>query len=410
MMDEGAGIVIVGGGQAGARAAKAMRAAGYAASIRIFGAETHFPYERPLLSKTLLQRSDAPTPFVLSEESYAEMGIAVHRGCTVVGVDATARNITLGTGETVPYGQLLLATGSRLRPFELNGFPESRIFALRTIDDSRAIERRLGGRPNVVVVGGGFIGLEVAAALAGRGCGVKLIEAADSLLPRLGCPQASAMVLEHHRHAGVDVRLGVKVIAGDELHVELDDGARVAADFVVAGVGVLPETSLAEAAGLKVHDGIVVDEYGRTSDDRIFAAGDATRHYNPILQRHVRLESWENANLQAEAAGRTMAGQPTPSAEIPWLWSDQGSLNLQMAGVADRVDRVVVRGQAEGEDGMSVLQFNGDRLVGGVTINRGKEMLLIRRMLAAGQRFEQPSDLEDSSVPLRRFLPAKATT
>lgn len=400
--------VIVGAGQAGARVAKAMRDAGYTGTIRLLGAEAHLPYERPLLSKAFLKDPATPVPFVLPPAAYQELDIDLRTNCEVDAIDRVSRTVRARDGEIFSYDRLVLATGSCLRPLVISGYPAHKILNLRTLDDSFAIERMLGGHPSVAIVGGGFIGLEVAATLAARGCAVSVIELGDRLLPRLACPEASEMVLEHHRASGTDVRLARRVTRGGEDWLELDDGSRVQADFVVAGIGVLPNTALAEAAGLDVSDGLVVDEFGRTSDPAIYGAGDVTRHFNPLLGRFLRLESWQNANLQAEAAGRAIAGVLSPYSEIPWLWSDHGTLNLQMAGSPERVDRVIVRRGPEQEDGISVFQLCDDAVVGGLTINRGKDMTLIRRMLAAGGLSESPELLADANVPLRRFLPARA--
>jgi NADPH-dependent 2,4-dienoyl-CoA reductase/sulfur reductase-like enzyme/flavodoxin len=390
--------VIVGGGQAGARAANAMRAAGFDGSIRIFGAEPHLPYERPLLSKALLKNPLTPIPFVFDSDFYASQDIEVETDCLVAAIDRDTKTIRLARGDQIPYDVLLLATGSRLRPLVIDGFPSERILSLRTLDDSRDIERRLAGQPAVAVVGGGFIGLEVAATMAERGCRVTVIELADRLLPRMGCPEASRMVLDHHRAAGLDIRLGTRVRNGGDGYLDLGDGSRIDAAFVIAGVGVVPNAQLAEAAGLDVDDGILVDEFARTSDPSIYAAGDVTRHYNPLFGRQVRLESWQNANLQAEAAGRAMAGAPSSYAEVPWLWSDQGTLNLQIAGAPVEVDRAILRGDPDSEGGISILQFHHGRLVGGLTLNRGKDMPLIRRMLASGVSEEDLNQVADEST------------
>ncbi|MBB6123091.1 NADPH-dependent 2,4-dienoyl-CoA reductase/sulfur reductase-like enzyme [Sphingobium subterraneum] len=399
-----AGALVIGAGQAGARAARAMRMADFDGPIRIIGAEPHFPYERPLLSKALLQDPDGPLPWVLAEDQYRELAIELIVGVPVTEIDRSQRTLRLANETLLPYDTLLIATGSVLRPIELGHFPTERIFSLRTLEDSRAIAARLGNGIRVAVVGGGFVGLETAATMRKRGCEVVVVELADRLLPRLACTEASELVLRHHRTSGIDVRLGTRVVGGGEGFLELDNGDRIAADMVVAGVGVRPNTDLAEAAGLVVDDGIVVDAHCRTSDPAIYAAGDVTRQYNPLLGRAVRLESWHNANVQAEIAGRAMAGLFDTPAEVPWVWSDQGSLNLQMAGFPDQVDQVVIRGDPLGEDGISVFQLNRGQLVGGLTANRGKDMAIIRRLLAAGGALDQDARmLADESVPLRKF-------
>jgi len=400
------GVIVIGGGQAAARGAKAMRVAGYAGPITILGDEAHLPYERPMLSKAMLLQPGAEAPQVLAEPDYAASGITVRTGCRAAAIDRAQREVVLTDGARLRYDRLLIATGSRIRPLTIDGVAPERILSLRTLDDGRHLAEMLGGRPALTVVGGGFIGLEVAASAAKLGCAVTVIEAADRLLPRLGSPDASAVVLDHHRRTGVDVRLGVKAVSGEDGRLRLSDGSEAAADVVLAGVGVAPDTALAEAAGLDCQDGLLVDAFGCTSDPEIFAAGDVTRHHNPLLGRSLRLESWQNANVQAEAAGRTIAGVPTESAEIPWLWSDQGDLNLQASGAPLVVAHTVLRGDPRGEDGLTIFQFDGGRLVGGVTINRGKEMPMIRRLLAQPDLRLDPDRLADATTPLRRLLPA----
>lgn len=400
-------MVIVGAGQAGARAAKGIRDAQFAGAIHLIGDESYLPYERPDLSKTLLQGPTSPIPFVFKPDFYESMDIVVRTSCKVEAINRAQKSIRLGSGEDMSYDRLLLATGSYTRPFTVPGYPPDKQLALRSLDDCRAIERRLEGHPAVVIIGGGFIGLEVAATLVGRGCRVTVVESASRLLPRLNCPEASQAVLDHHGKIGVDVRLACRVSGGGDRSVQLEDGELLDADLVVVGVGVLPNTRLAEDAGLEVDDGVLVDEFGRTSDPDIFAAGDVTRHFNPLLGRRVRLENWQNANQQGEAVGRNMAGVPTTYAEIPWLWSDQGALDLQMAGAPIDPDTVIVRGACADEEGISVFQFEGNKLTGGMTINRGKEMPIIRRLLAASKLSAPPELLADVSIPLRRFLPSR---
>lgn len=401
------GVIVVGAGQAAGRAAKAMRGAGYAGPITIFGDEPHLPYERPVLSKGGLMEARAAAPQVLGDADCASLDIAVRTATAVAAIDRTAHEVVLENGERAGYDKLLIATGGKVRRLSIAGVAPEAIFYLRTIDDAERIGERLRGRPDMVVVGGGFIGLEVAASAAKLGCRVTVVEAADRLLPRLGCPDASAYVLAHHRAAGIDIRLGTHVVRGDGDRLILSDGAPIPAGLIVAGIGVAPDTALAETAGLACDDGILVDEYGRTSDPAIFAAGDVTRHYHPLLGRRIRLESWQNANVQAEAAGRTIAGEPTVAAEIPWLWSDQGDLNLQMAGAPEAIDATVVRRGDGDAEGIAVFQLSGGRLVGGVTLNRGKDMPLIRRMLTHGALTPDPAALADPAVPLRRLIPAR---
>ena len=407
-MSEQQRFLVIGAGQAAARAAKAMRSAGFEGAITILGAEPHAPYERPMLSKALLLAPTTPVPFVYPPQTYTELDIDLRTGCAAVAIDRCARTVSLADGSTVPYDGLMIATGGRLRRLSIPGVPSEAILYLRDLDECRVLEAKLRKVPSLVVIGGGFIGLEVAASAAMLGCRVRVIEAADRLLPRLGSPEASAAVLAHHRALGVDIRLNASVSRGEDGVLFLNDGATVDAQVIVAGIGVMPETALAQEAGLAVEDGVLVDEFGMTSDPLIFAAGDVTRHYHPLLGRRIRLESWQNANMQAEAAGRAMAGVRTPYQEIPWLWSDQGDLNLQMAGAPAAVDRTVVRGRPEGPEGASIFQFDGQRLVGAVTLNRGKDMTMIRRLLGQHTLARPIEQLADETVPLRGFMPARA--
>lgn len=406
-MADGRGVIVIGAGQAGGRAAKAMRSAGFAGPITIFGDEPHLPYERPVLSKGALMTAETVPPQVLDDAECAALDIAVRTGSPVAAIDRGAREVVLADGTRTGYERLLIATGGKVRRLSIAGIAPEAIFYLRTIDDALRLRARLTGRPNVVVAGGGFIGLEVAASAAKLGCRVTVVETADRLLPRLGCPEVSDFVLAHHRAAGIDIRLDVGVASGGPGMLTLADGSELAADLIVAGIGVAPDTVLAEAAGLACDDGVLVDEYGRTSDPAIFAAGDVTRHHHPLLGRRIRLESWQNANVQGEAAGRTIAGVPTVAAEIPWLWSDQGDLNLQMAGAPETIDATVIRRGESAADGIAVFQLAQGRLVGGVTLDRGKDMVFIRRMLAQGALYPDPAALADPAVPLRRLIPAR---
>ena len=238
--------------------------------------------------------------------------------------------------------------------------------------------------PSVVLIGGGFIGLEVAAALNARGCIVTVVEKATCLLPRVRCDAVSAVVLEHHRRAGIDVRVGTEVVSGGDDYVLLDDGGRVDADFIVAGIGIVPEAQIATSAGLGVDDGIVVYECCRTSDPDIFAAGDVSRGNHLLLRTSVRLESWQNANIQAQAVANAILNAAPAEPETPWAWSDQGELNVQVAGAPSNIDRVFIRRDPDNPDALTAPQIFQSKLVGACTVNNGKDMAIIRRLLAGG--------------------------
>ncbi len=409
MDGEGQNLIVIGGGQAGARAAFALRDHGYGGSITLIGDERHLPYERPILSKGFLLDAQTPAANVASQDAYREQGIELATGQEVLAINPQSKCIGLGDGRKLAYDRLLIATGSRVRKLAYHGVLAKSVRYLRTVDDARALEQQLGKGRKVVVVGGGFIGLEVAASAAKRGCDVTVLELADRLLPRLGCKEASDYVLDFHRAAGIDIRLQTQVEDIADNTIQLGDGSHIDANVIVAGIGVSPETALADAAGLEVEDGILTNEFGQTSDPDIYAVGDVTRQFHPIYQCHLRQESWQNANLQADCAASAICGKPAPISEIPWLWSDQGELNFQMAGHAPDCDRVVVRRQdGRGADGgLALFQFKGQYLVGGVTINQAKSMPLIRRRLDHHDIPLDPALLEDETMSLRKILSVK---
>jgi NADPH-dependent 2,4-dienoyl-CoA reductase/sulfur reductase-like enzyme len=345
---------------------------------------------------------------VLEPDYVQQQDIRVRLGCSVVSIDRGRQVVTLDDASEVAYDRLLLATGASVRQLSIPGYPAAHIHYLRTIADAQALERRLAPDRRVAIVGGGFIGLEVAASARARGCEVVVLEAADRLLPRLGSVEASEHVLGHHIRCGIDVRLGARLAGSDGRRLQLSDGGVLDTDLLVAGIGVSPNIELASRAQLATDDGIVTDEHGRTSDPNIFAAGDVTRQWHPALGRRVRLESWQNANLQAEAAARSMMGLPPPvPCEPPWVWSDQGSLNLQVAGAPAEIDRTIVR-RDDVDGSTSIFQFLGERLVGGITLNRAKEMALIRRVLTDPTSSFDPSMLADASISLRRAMRTNA--
>jgi 3-phenylpropionate/trans-cinnamate dioxygenase ferredoxin reductase subunit len=397
-------FVIIGAGHAGGRAAEAMRQLGFAGDVVLVGAEPHLPYERPPLSKELLQAEGCEGFALIRDEAwYDEQGITCRLGAAATAIGPEAGTVTLADGGSVAYDKLLLTTGVTVRRLNIPGADLANVHTLRTIDDSRAIEALLAPGRNVAVVGGGFIGLEVAASARKRGSTVTVLEAADRLMGRGVIPAVSSAFLDLHRDNGVDVRLGAGVdrFEGDGKveRVMLADGTALAADLVVVGIGVVPETGLAEAAGIEVDNGIVVDERCRTSAPGIYAAGDATSHYSPHYGRHIRLESWENAQNQAIAAARNMCGEDFVYAGVPWMWSDQYDVGLQVAGVPAEWDAVVYRGDPKSCDFLA-FQMAGDDVVGVLAVNRPRDMRFARRLIGSGKTVD-PKALADEESPLR---------
>jgi 3-phenylpropionate/trans-cinnamate dioxygenase ferredoxin reductase subunit len=365
-----------------------MRQTGFAGVITLIGEEAHMPYERPPLSKELLAGDEGVEKIFLNPpDFYAENDIDLRLECAVQSIDAAAHTLGLSDGGSLAYDKLLIATGGRVRRLACPGADLAGIHYIRTIDDTLALRPALGEGARVVVIGGGFIGLEVAASARARGAQVTVAELADQVLARVADPAVGDLVADLHRANGVRIMTGTTVerIEGNGRVEEVicTDGETIAADVVVVGIGILPNQELAEQAGLTTGNGITVDEFGRTSDADIFAAGDVAFHYNPILVRHVRLESWANAQNGGIAVARNMVSAPEAYAELPWFWSDQFDLNLQVVGAPETWDRLVLRGDPD--SGRCVVFYMvGARVVGATTFNQGREMRACRQLIESG--------------------------
>ena len=403
-------FVVIGAGQAGGRAVEAMRAEGFGGRVVLIGAETHVPYERPPLSKQLLISDDEgpARTYIHGEDFYREKDIELRLGMQATHIDRVARRITLSDGDVLDYSKLLLATGSKVRRLSIPGSDLAGIHYLRDIEESLAIRSDLKTDAVLVIVGGGYIGLEVAAAARTRGCRVTVIEMEDVVMNRVVAPEIGHFFAEVHRAQGVDIRTGEGVTGfegeGRVTGVLGADGVRYAADVVVVGVGIAAETSLAEAAGLTVTNGIVVDEFGQTSDPNIFAAGDVANQPSPVDGGRLRLESWQNAQNQAIAVARVMCGARTPHAETPWFWSDQYDLNLQMTGLASAWDRLVFRGDPA-ERKFTVFYMAADKVVMANAVNAPRDLRFARMLIEAAASVEDAA-LADQAVPLKSLLPA----
>ena len=402
-------FVVIGGGQAGGRAVEAMRAQGFDGRVVLIGAERHVPYERPPLSKKLLIADDEPPSrtYLHDEGFYAEHDIDLRLGLRATSIDRAARRVALSDGGEVAYDKLLLATGSKLRRLAVPGGDLAGIHYLRDIEDSLAIRDALAAGARSVVVGGGYIGLEVAAAARARGCRVTVVEMADIVMNRVVAPEIGRFLTEVHRGEGVEIHTGEGVTAFEGAErvsaVVGASGTRYPADVVVVGVGITADTSLAEAAGLAVSNGIVVDRHGRTSDPAVFAAGDVANQPAPAGDERLRLESWRNAQDQAIAVAGVMCGGETPYAETPWFWSDQYDLNLQMVGYARTWDRLVLRG-APADRKFAAFYMTGDRVVMANAVNAPRDLRFARMLIEAGAAVDDDA-LADPSVPLKSLLP-----
>jgi len=397
-------IVIVGAGHSGGRAAEALRGAGFVGPILMLGAEPYPPYERPPLSKELLAGSiGIEKTYVRPLSWYRENGVTLRLGCTVSGLDLGARRVRIEGGGDEAFDRLLLATGARARRLRTSGGENKRIYYIREIADCLALRERLRPETRVAIIGAGFIGLEVASVARMAGCAVAVIELAAQPLARVVAPEIGNWYARLHESRGVELRTGTSVQAiedaGTALRLKLGDGETVEADLAVAGVGAIPNTELAAAAGLAVEDGIVVDAFGRTADPEVFAAGDVTRHFNPILGRHIRLEAWQNAQNQAIAVAKIMAGGSEPFAEVPWFWTDQYDVNLQIAGAPERWERLVWRGDP-GERAFTLFYLAGSRVVAANTVNNARDMRFARMLIHSGKSVDSAA-LGDPAVKLQ---------
>lgn len=397
-------IVIVGAGHAGGRAAEALRTAGHQGPITLIGRERHPPYERPPLSKELLHGAiPVEKTYIRPQAYYEEAGIVLRLGQGVEGIERSAQRVRLDGGASLPYDALLLTMGARARRLPLPGADGSRVLYLRDIDDSLALREHLKPGVRLAVIGAGFIGLEVAASARKRGAEVVVLEVAPQPLGRVLPPEIGEFFATLHRKNGVEVRTGVAVSGfedtGRELRILTRDGETITADVAAVGIGAAPNTELAAEAGLAVDDGVVVDERGVTSDAAIFAAGDVTRHFNPLLGRHIRLEAWQNAQNQAIAVAKIMAGATEPFAEVPWLWSDQYDVNMQTAGAPERWERFVWRGSPT-DPAFTLFGLDGDRPVAAVTVNNARDMRFARQLIARARPVDAAA-LADKSVKLQ---------
>ena len=400
-------MIVVGAGQAGGWAAQTMRTEGFQGRIILVGEETHLPYERPPLSKGLLAGEGAPEQCYLQDRvHYRKRDIELRLGTKATVLDLESRQVHLSNGETLDYDKLLLATGSRVRKLDVSGGKLANIFYLRTIEDMLLIRSRLKPGADLVIVGGGYIGLEVAATACGRGCNVTVVERERTVMNRVVAPEVGAFFAEVHEEQGVNLQFGGSVARFEgQRRVErvvCDDGTVIPADVVIIGVGARPNDELAAVAGLVVDDGIVIDEYGQTVDQHVFAAGDVANHPNAVLGRHVRLESWQNAQNQAITVAQTMCGNRTPYRDVPWFWSDQFNLTLQIVGLATDWDSLVYRGNVE-EQKFTVFYLRDGAVVAANAVNNPRDIHFARQLVAEKRRIS-PGVLSDLQVPLKKLF------
>ncbi|MCC8935766.1 FAD-dependent oxidoreductase [Bradyrhizobium sp. Arg68] len=397
-------IVIAGAGQAGARAAEALRARGFKGSITMIGDEPHPPYERPQLSKAMLQSADVPVAYIKQAQDWNEaLDIRIQTGSAAIDGDADRRIVSTADGRRFPFDALLLATGTRPRRLPPLDDTQLEVQYLRNVEDALRFRRHIRARSRTVIVGGGVIGLEAACAAAKGGCHVTVIENEARLLARAFPIVISDLVADRHRNHGVTFVFGATVTGSSARSVTLSNGAEIAADLVLIGIGVCPSSDLASRLGLPVADGIAVDACGRTAAPGIFCAGDAALQWSRCHGRAIRVETWANAQNQAIAVAANMIGETRDYSDPPWFWTDQYDLNIQVAGDMRDAEHIA-RGDPD-SGRFSIIAMRGTELVGALSVNAAKDLAMLRRIIAANAK-PQRADLESPDYDLRTALRA----
>jgi 3-phenylpropionate/trans-cinnamate dioxygenase ferredoxin reductase subunit len=404
MSESASACVVVGASHAAASFCAQLRNGGWDGPVTVISEESHLPYHRPPLSKAYLSgEKEADAIQIRPAAFYEKAEVEFVLGQQAVGIDRDDKYVLLASGDRLPYSKLALTTGAAVRRLRIDGSELDGVHYLRDLADATAIRTGVAEGSHAVIIGGGYIGLETAASLRKAGMQVTVVEAMPRILQRVTTPALSAFYARVHQEEGVRVLTSAQVerLSGERSVecVHLTDGTQLPADLVVVGVGVLPHTDLAESAGLEVGNGIVVDEYARTSDHDIVAAGDCTWHFNPIYQRWLRLESVQNATDQARTAANTVNGKLEPYRALPWFWSDQFDLKLQIAGLSEGFDRVVMRGDCEHGRSFAAFYFTGDRLLAVDAVNRPRDYMATRKALAGGMTAD-PAVLADESADL----------
>ncbi len=392
--------IIVGAGHAGSQAAVSLRQEGYAGEIVLVSDETDIPYHKPPLSKAYLKSPDAGGLVLRPEAVYRDNSIQLLLGVRVSAIRIDDRKLALGDGREIEWTDLVLATGARARIPYLPGVALEHVVTLRSMADARRIRDMMPGVQNVVIVGGGFIGMEMAHSCSMLGKKVTLIEAAPRVLGRSVSEVVSTHAKARSRAAGIDIFTGVQVAAFEEeggrvAAVRTADGRRFEADMVVLGIGAVPNVELATEAGLAVDNGIVVDSHMRSSVPHIYAIGDCASYDHHHAERRVRLESVQNATDQARHVARSIVGCADAYREVAWFWSDQGDMKLQTAGLSFDADRHVISGNSE-DNAFSVYHFQGSRLLAVDSVNRPADHMIARRLFAAGI---SPTDADIAAGP-----------
>jgi len=400
-------VVIIGASHAAAQASVSLRQGGYEGKITVIGDEPDLPYHRPPLSKDFLSGNKALDDILIRPASgYEAANIEMKLGVRVEAVDRTAKTVVTDAGETLSYDKLVLTTGARIRRLPVPGEDLDGVYYLRDTKDVRAIKTEVKAGRKAVIIGGGYIGLETAASLKKQNMDVTVLEAMPRILQRVTAPIMSEFYKRIHSEEGVNILECVMASAIEKtengLRVQTSCEQSFDADIVIIGIGVIPNIELAEAAGLETGNGIEVNEFCQSSDPDIYAAGDVTWHHNPIYDRHIRLESVPNATEQGKVVANHINGKPKPYNSLPWFWSDQFDLKLQIAGLSQGYDDIVIRGDIEASRSFAAFYFKGERLLAVDAVNSPREFMLARMSLSKGMTLDKTL-LADAEMDLKQI-------
>lgn len=401
--------VIVGASHAAAQLVASLRQLGWTGAITLVGEETLLPYQRPPLSKAFLSGELEESKLLIRPiAAYEKLNVELKLGVQVLDIDRVKKHLSLSNGETLPYDKLVLTTGARPRVLPIQGAKLPQVHYLRNSQDSNNIRQQLKTGSKVVIIGGGYIGLETAASLNKLGAKVTVLEGGERILQRVTAPEVSNFYKQKHQDQGVDIHSNIQLeyIKGDNKveAVVCATNQVFAADMVIIGIGVVPNIELAKEAGLTTDNGIVVDEQGRSSDYDIFSAGDCCSYPHPKLEKQVRLESVPSANDSARVIASTLCNKPLPTIEHPWFWSDQYDIKLQIAGVNTGYDQHIVRGEPSKEN-FSVWYFKDGMHIATDCINRPKDFMAAKQLLKLEAHFDK-EQLKDDELDLKSIIDA----
>lgn len=406
-MSNSESVVVIGGSHAAVQLIVSLRQNGWEGDITVVSQEPHMPYHRPPLSKAFLAGDSSEDQLALrAAAAYEKLDVKFVLGVRVKRIDSQAHQLELDNNQTLSFSKLALCTGARARPLPIAGADLQGVHYLRTMDDVKAIQQSAANAKTAVIIGGGYIGLETAASLRKLGIAVTLLETESRLLKRVASEITSAFYMRLHQDHGIDIRCNTMATAlegGPAVSgVVCGDGDTIPADMVIIGIGVIPNTELAADAGLEVDNGIVVNEFAHTSHPDIVAAGDCTNHPNPLLNRRLRLESVPNATEQAKAAAASLCGAEKQYAELPWFWSDQYDVKLQIAGMNQGYTDTVIRGDTT-SNSFSLFYLKDNTILAADCINRPKDFMLAKKLILQGKPTDTAA-LADETTELKTLM------